>query len=268
MKSTKCVECGFVGWSDVEYCKACGAPLHQPRSHSLPSVSTDYAPETEKKGMAIAALVLGIVSFLTLGFLGIGAIVGIILAAIAMSRAKREPWKFGGRGMAIAGLVLCIVSLVALPFIGIVAAIAIPNLLASRRAANEGSAISSMRKISSAEQMYHAKFDKYGTLNELHEELLIDPQLATGIKNGYSFTVKLSDSSEEGFAVFGVPTIYRNTGMRSFYVDETMIVRGSDNFGGPSSALDQPLGEPGSEFKDPRNDPRKRPVDYRGQPVY
>ena len=34
MKSTKCAQCGFVGWSD-ENCKACGAPLFQ-RSTSLP----------------------------------------------------------------------------------------------------------------------------------------------------------------------------------------------------------------------------------------
>ena len=41
MKSTKCVECGFVGWSDVEHCKACGAPLGQ-RSHDLPSPTPVY----------------------------------------------------------------------------------------------------------------------------------------------------------------------------------------------------------------------------------
>src|SRR6185437_16942597 len=49
MKSTKCVECGFVGWSD-ETCKACGAPLGQ-RSHDLPSstpvYSSDYYDQSE-----------------------------------------------------------------------------------------------------------------------------------------------------------------------------------------------------------------------------
>ena len=116
MKSTKCVECGFVGWSDVENCKACGAPLGQ-RSHDLPSATPVYSShygesdqlEGPKKGLAIAALVLGIIGFFTVGIIGVGAIVGIILACIAMSRVKRDPWQYGGRGMAIAALVLNIV---------------------------------------------------------------------------------------------------------------------------------------------------------------
>src|SRR6476660_3617179 len=115
MKSTKCVECGFVGWSDVENCKACGASLSQ-HSTSLPPASPGYnslnqAEEGQKKGLAIFSLVLGILSFLTFGLLGVGAITGIILAVVAMRRVKREPWKYGGRGMAIAGLTLSIISI-------------------------------------------------------------------------------------------------------------------------------------------------------------
>src|SRR5215207_7662032 len=197
MKSTKCVECGFVGWSDLEHCKACGAPLGQ-QSHNLPAPtrvhSSNYhqwdPQEGEKKGLAIFALILGIISFFTLGLLGIGAIAGIILSCIAMGRVKREPWQYGGRGLAIAGLVLSIVSVVSVVPIGIVAAIAIPNLLASRRAANEGSAISTLRTIESAEIVYQSTRGngKYGTLKELITEGLIDPRLAAGRKNGYNFT--------------------------------------------------------------------------------
>ena len=46
--------------------------------------------------------------------------------------------------------------LIVVAIIGIIAAIAIPNLLASRRAANEGSAQSSLRTIHSAEGTYQA----------------------------------------------------------------------------------------------------------------
>src|SRR5256885_14737359 len=46
--------------------------------------------------------------------------------------------------------------LIVVAIIGIIAAIAIPNLLASRRAANEGSAQSSLRTINSAEGTYQA----------------------------------------------------------------------------------------------------------------
>ena len=271
MKSTKCVECGFVGWSDVEHCKACGAQLGQ-RSHDLPSPTPVYnynesahQQEGPKKGLAIAALVLGIIGFLTVGILGIGAIVGIVLACMAMSKIKNDPWQYGGRGMAIAGLVLNIVSLVSFVPMGIIAAIAIPNLLASYRAANEGSAMASLRTLASAEATYQSTRGNgnFGTLKELAAEGLIDSNLASGTKNGYNFTVELTttDESYPGFAVVGVPVTYRKTGVRSFYIDESGIIRAGDNSGGPSTKMDLPLDE--SNFYD-----RSRRVDYRTQPAY
>src|SRR5438067_5111527 len=53
--------------------------------------------------------------------------------------------------------------LIVVAIIGIIAAIAIPNLLASRRAANEASAISAIRNISSAEETYRSTYGS-GTL--------------------------------------------------------------------------------------------------------
>jgi type IV pilus assembly protein PilA len=272
MKSTKCAACGFVGWSNVEHCKSCGGPLGQ-HSNDLPPAahhSTGYdawdqPEENQKNGLAIFALILGIVSFFTLGVLGVGAITGIIVASVAMGRIKREPWKYGGHGMALAGLILSITSLVSVVPIGIVASIAVPNLLAARRAANEGSAIHSLRTISSAEQSYHVNFQKYGTLDELGANGLIDSKLASGKKNGYNFTIELTSdpSSPEGFAVVGVPESYRNSGLRSFYVDESFVIRAADNAGGPASKLDAPL-EADAEYPSLRT----RRADYRRQPVY
>ena len=84
---------------------------------------------------------------------------------------------------------------------------------------------------------------KYGTLEELCSQGLIDPVLAKGVKSGYRFTLELTDHSGDypGFQVVGVPLEYRRSGMRSFYVDETSVLRGADNHGGPSSAQDDPL---------------------------
>lgn len=262
MKSTKCAQCGFVGWSDLENCKSCGAPLHQ--GGSLPPVNRSYDPwdqsEGEEKGLAIAALILGVLSFLSFGLLGIGAIIGIVLAVKAMSRVSREPWRYGGRGMAIAGLILSITSLATVVPVGIVAAIAIPNLLASYRAANEGSAIHSLRMISEAELAYQTNFGKYGTLQELATNGLIDPNLADGNKNGYQFTLTLPTENPEGFEVTGVPEDYRKTGMRSFFVDETFVIREGDKFGGPATKMDSPLGS--GQFPSP-----SRRIEYVPQPA-
>ena len=132
MKSSKCSQCGFVGWSD-QYCKACGAPFTGPYQQP------DQA-EGQQKSLAVAALILGIISFLSFGMLGVGAIIGIIVSVKAMKRVSREPWKYGGRSMAIAGLVLNITALASVVPGLILVAIAVPNLRASARAANEGSA--------------------------------------------------------------------------------------------------------------------------------
>jgi type IV pilus assembly protein PilA len=243
MKSTKCVQCGFVGWSDMENCKACGAPLNQGYGNLPPAGAYSSRGESEgdQKGLAIAALVVGIFSFMTFGLLGVGAIVGIVLSAKAMGRVKREPWRYGGRGMAIAGLVLSITSLTSTFGFGMVMAIAIPNLMASYRAANEGSAQASLRTISQAEATYQATAAEYGTLQQLAASGLIDPKLASGFKNGYAFTVKLDSENPEGFEVTGVPETYGKTGIRSFYIDETLVMRAGDNYGGPSTKMDEPV---------------------------
>ena len=81
--------------------------------------------------------------------------------------------------------------LIVVAIIGIIAAIAIPNLLASRRAANEGSAISSLRTLVSSEGTYSSTTGNgnFGTLIQMRDAQLIDPHLAGGSKSGYVFDV-------------------------------------------------------------------------------
>ena len=89
--------------------------------------------------------------------------------------------------------------LIVVAIIGIIAAIAIPNLLASRRAANEGSAISSLRTIHSAQATYQSTSptNDFGSNAELLAANLLDSQLggATSQKSGYNFTNTESDSA-------------------------------------------------------------------------
>src|SRR5712691_12798633 len=79
--------------------------------------------------------------------------------------------------------------LIVVAIIGIIAAIAIPNLLASRRAANEGSAQSSLRTIHSCELTYQATTGQgdYGDLGALKGQFLTDSVLGSGSKSGYNF---------------------------------------------------------------------------------
>jgi prepilin-type N-terminal cleavage/methylation domain-containing protein len=123
--------------------------------------------------------------------------------------------------------------LIVVAIIGIIAAIAIPNLLASRRAANEGSAQSSLRTIHSSEGTYQATVGagNYGSLVQMNGQSLIDAGLATGGKSGYNFAVNTTDLvvgvSPATFYATAVPQVTAGvgkTGTRRFGIvtDGTM----------------------------------------------
>ena len=84
--------------------------------------------------------------------------------------------------------------LIVVAIIGIIAAIAIPNLLASRRAANESAAVGTLRTVVSAESTYQStKGDNknYATQAKLKSEKLIDDIVGdpNQEKAGYKFVV-------------------------------------------------------------------------------
>jgi prepilin-type N-terminal cleavage/methylation domain-containing protein len=94
--------------------------------------------------------------------------------------------------------------LIVVVIIGIIAAIAIPNLLASRRAANEGSAISSLRTIHGAQMTYSSTSGNgsFGTMAALLSVNLIDTVLGGGTKSGYTFALDQTPSAAGTTAQF------------------------------------------------------------------
>jgi type IV pilus assembly protein PilA len=123
--------------------------------------------------------------------------------------------------------------LIVVAIIGIIAAIAIPNLLASRRAANEGSAIASMRTINSSEATYFSTSGQnlnYGDLAALLGDGLIDSVLAGGNKSGYTFAVaNVAAGPPAQYDVTAVPQVFNaltGTGTRSFYSNEAGVIYG------------------------------------------
>ena len=104
--------------------------------------------------------------------------------------------------------------LIVVAIIGIIAAIAIPNLLASRRAANEGSAQSSMRTMHSSEATYQSTSGNgnYGDLTDLRAVQLIDSQLAGGSKSGYTFILVPTPAVLGATGSVITPAFFRATG--------------------------------------------------------
>ena len=116
--------------------------------------------------------------------------------------------------------------LIVVAIIGIIAAIAIPNLLASRRAANEASAISAIRNLSSVEEAYRSTYgagSTFATFNELLSFEMIDSRLASATsvadaKSGYVYAITLTGGATNFCA--GAAPATANTGTRNFSSNE------------------------------------------------
>jgi hypothetical protein len=86
-----------------------------PTYAAQPGYPVGYAPP-KASGASIAALVLGLVGFCTIGIPFIGVFIMLVVAVLAIifgvqgiRAANAEPYRVGGKGMAIAGLVLGII---------------------------------------------------------------------------------------------------------------------------------------------------------------
>ena len=115
--------------------------------------------------------------------------------------------------------------LIVVTIITVLAAIAIPNLVQSRKAANEASAIASIRNLVTAEVTYAATVGagSFASLAGLRGESFIDDVLGAGQKDGYSFTVTVNGGV--GFTIVAVPNAAGTSGTRGFFGDESGVIR-------------------------------------------
>jgi type IV pilus assembly protein PilA len=143
--------------------------------------------------------------------------------------------------------------MIVVAIIAIIAAIAIPNLLRARLAANESAAIGALRTMSSAESSFQAAAGtdadtdgtgEYGGLAQLSNATppYIDEVLGGGTKSGYLFQITTSgapNSDEVQWEATAYPVSFNRSGNRTFYVDESGVLRGSD-VGGAAGAAGTP----------------------------
>ncbi len=176
-----------------------------------------------RKGLAIASLVLGIVSIPTLGLLGVGAITAIVLGAIALSRSKKDPAIYGGKGMAMAGIITSVASLLLIPVLGILAAIAIPTFTKNIRNTREGVALNSLRAIHNNQMQFNALNSRFATLKELREAGFLDQNYENGVAvSGYVYSS--SGVSEKTYCVHAVRTDPA-VASRDFVICENGLIR-------------------------------------------
>jgi len=147
--------------------------------------------------------------------------------------------------------------LIVVAIILIIAAIAIPNLLRSRIAANQASAVGSLRTLNTCEITYASTYNTgyTSTLLDLGPPAggaqatpsaagLVDSVLAAGTKSGYSFTYAAGAADASGrintYTLNANPVTVGTTGQNYYYTDQTAVIR--QNTSATSSSSDSPIG--------------------------
>ena len=141
--------------------------------------------------------------------------------------------------------------LIVVAIILIIAAIAIPNLLRARMAANEASAVASLRTMNTALITYNSTYGQYpssltsmadvaaGTTPTSTSADLLDPVLsaATPQKSGYNFVY--AAPTNVIYTIRGNPVSANQTGIRYFFTDQSAVIR--YNPSASASITDSPL---------------------------
>jgi type IV pilus assembly protein PilA len=141
--------------------------------------------------------------------------------------------------------------LIVVAIILVIAAISVPNLLRSRMAANEASAVGSLRTINTACIAYSTTFGGFpsnlinlGTAGPASSTAadLIDNNLAGGAKSGYTFTYTAGAPAGGVIPVYTLaagPIAPDQTGQRYFFTDQSAVIR--FNISAAATVSDSPL---------------------------
>jgi type IV pilus assembly protein PilA len=136
--------------------------------------------------------------------------------------------------------------LIVIAIILIIAAIAAPKLDKARMHSQEMAAIRQIGTIHTAQTQYYSQFGRYATsLAELGPPTsgqagpsaadLIPGDLALGTKSGYKFVMA---GGPQGYTVNVNPVTYNSTGRRSFFSDQSLVIR--ENWGQEPASLTSP----------------------------
>ena len=130
-------------------------------------------------------------------------------------------WHRQSRGFSLIEL------LIVMAVIGIIASLAIPNLVESKKAANEKTAITYMRSWTAAQEIYHTRYGVYADAdNQLFDEGLISIR---GAADGFGYNFSIDNGSNSLYTWWGTsrPDVPGETGDRWFFIDHTGVIRWS-----------------------------------------
>ena len=142
--------------------------------------------------------------------------------------------------------------LIVVAIILIIAAIAIPNLLRSKIAANQASAVGSLRTLNTACIAYSTSYNQFpsalsnlgpmgsgGTASSTSADL-IDSVLAAGTKSGYTF-VFTAGALNQSYTITATPITAATTGQNMYFTDQSGVIR-VDTSGSGANVSSTPIG--------------------------
>lgn len=223
-----CAACGNSLAAEDKFCRVCGRTAGQAAFAAPGAAPMPPGTPPETSGKAIVSLVCGLLFFVPLAF-----VAAIVFGHISLSEIKRSAGRLKGEGLAMAGLVLGYIWIAGIPVFLIIAAIAIPNLLRARMAANESSAVASVRTLVVAEVSYSTNHPDRGYtcyLGDLSKDQLINDTLASGKKTGYQFDLLNCSPATAGganmkFQVVAQPITPNQTGVHAYCSDESNVIK-------------------------------------------
>jgi len=127
--------------------------------------------------------------------------------------------------------------LIVVTIIGIIMALAVPGLQRARRYAQSGSAIQSLRTITTAENLYERRYKVYATLADLAPEGTLDTNLGSGFKSGYSFVITVPAGAKSFTSNANAEE--DPVGAPFFFTDETAVIRFNES--APADATSSPI---------------------------
>ena len=142
--------------------------------------------------------------------------------------------------------------LIVVAIILIIAAIAIPNLLRSKIAANQASAVGSLRTLNTACIAYSTSYGTFpaaltnlgpvgsGSTASSTAADLIDSVLSAGTKSGYTFKFT-AGSLNQSYSITATPVTAATTGQNMYYTDQSGVVR-VDTSGAGANSASTPIG--------------------------
>jgi type IV pilus assembly protein PilA len=138
--------------------------------------------------------------------------------------------------------------LIVVAIILIIAAIAIPNLIRSKIAANQASAVASLRTLNTSAVLFNTYYQLYPTgLSSLATSGaatstaadMIDAVLASGQKSGYSFSWS-GGGTTGSYSITAVPITLNSSGTIYYYTDQSLVIR--SNPAGAATSGSNPIG--------------------------